>query len=121
MKRLQAILAVLAVLFFFVFALVGAMYMPKARAQASAVPVDRATRIEHVRETLQAELDGKGKGGKVLVEDSGKDIDVGAGDGPLVIVKLPSHGRECLVALHPTDQNLMATLGCDDVPPALGL
>lgn len=116
MKRLQAILAVLAVLFFFVFALVGAMYMPKARAQASAVPVDRATRIEHVRETLQAKLDGK-----VLVEDSGKDIDVGAGDGPLVIVKIPSHGRECLVALHPTDQNLMATLGCDDVPPAIGM
>lgn len=77
----------------------------------------RADRIEHVRQILQAELDSKGKGGKVLVEDSGKDIDVGAGDGPLVIVKLPSHGRECLVALHPTDQNLMATLGCDDVAP----
>lgn len=88
----------------------------------SAFASDRAERIEHVRQILQAELDARGKGTeRVIVEDTGKDFDAGSGDGPLVIVKLPKHGRECLVALHPSDRGLMATLGCDDVPPVLGL
>ena len=76
---------------------------------------DRAARIEAARAQLQAEIGAKDK---VVVEDTGKDIDLGAGDGPLVIIKLPRAGRECLVALHPTDHALAAGLGCQEVPPA---
>lgn len=75
---------------------------------------DRAARIESARSQLQAEVGVKDK---VVVEDTGKDIDLGAGDGPLVIIKLPRIGRECLVALHPTDHKLAAGLGCQEVPP----
>lgn len=86
---------------------------------ATVAPVDdpRAARLEYVRESLQAQLDANGDKDTVRIEDTGKDINVGEGDGPLVIVKLPKHGRECLMALHPTNKDLFAVVGCDDVPP----
>lgn len=80
----------------------------------NAFASDRAARIESARAQLQEEIGAKDK---VAVEDTGKDINLGAGDGPLVIIKLPRIGRECLVALHPTDHKLAAGLGCQEVPP----
>ena len=114
---MKSFLAILATVLFFVFAGIGAM--SKAHGQ---VPVlDRAARVEHLRAVTQAALDERDVKDTAAVTDTGDSMNLGEGDSPLVIIKLPKLGRECLVALHPTDANLFATIGCDDVPPETGL
>lgn len=83
----------------------------------SAFADERAAKIERYRAVMQKELDARGVKDTVRAEDTGENVDLGDGNGPLIILKLPKLGRECLIALHPTNEDLSATLGCDDVAP----
>lgn len=80
---------------------------------------DRAARVERARQSMQNGMIEKGVKSSLVVEDTGEDLDAGDGPGPVVIVKLPELGRICMVAIHPTE-DLMAVLGCEDVPPVIG-
>jgi hypothetical protein len=108
----------------FICAILLACLVGYAEAQVvtpAAASDARTARLERTRGIMQKAVDAQGVKDTVVLEDTGKDLDIGAGPGPLIIMKLPKIGRECLVTLHPTDEDQMATLGCDDVAPTTGV
>lgn len=109
----------------FALALLGvaAVYAGKTQAQGTTPAVaspERAARIERARVTSQEYLDEHNLKDRAVIEDTGKDVDLGAGPGPVIVLKLPALGRVCLLALHPSE-DLFATFSCEDVPPETGV
>jgi hypothetical protein len=98
--------------------LVAMLFVAPAQA---AWEGNRAERMEQVKQLVMKGLAEQKVQSSVLVVDTGKDIDIGDGDAPMVILKLPEVGRECVLALHPTDPELVGVVSCDDTPRSLGM
>jgi hypothetical protein len=93
-----------------VLLLLAASCTPPAHAEPYGH--DRASMVKNYEKSMNLEAKKEGhKGLKMIVEDTGQSMDLGEGEGPVVIVKVPSKGHECLVALHPKEQ-LSAIIGC---------
>ncbi|HYF28592.1 MAG TPA: hypothetical protein VD931_22825 [Baekduia sp.] len=121
MKLVRAALVALALAFGASAVAQDRPIVPKPSPVAEKAKAKKMTRAQKFQAQLRADKTGESKaaglnpmGWKVV--DTGDKIDLGAGEGPIVIVSHPSIPHECMVALHPT-QDLSAMLGCVPVEP----
>lgn len=102
----------------------AAYYAGKTHAQGTTPAVaspERAARIDHAREVLQAYVDSQGIKDTAIVTDTGQDVELEPGAlSPVITIKLPKTGHACVLAMHPTE-DLFATFVCEDVPPETGV
>lgn len=80
----------------------------------------RSDRVAVFEKAMQVEMEKTGQKFNWRITDTSKDAtacdDDGCVPGPVILVKTPSNGMECLVLLHPVKPTV-AIMGCRRVAP----